>query len=136
MSESTDPALSAVCQHCGKRFHLRRFVNRYTTHSSDETLGKPAPAKYCSPACRKDAYRVRYGHSRSVPVAVATEVPSRSVPASSTPAPVSRAPFKTDRASDLDEFERIRAGRVLSRWEPCANPDQNGFDIPDFLQRT
>lgn len=40
--------------------------------------------------------------------------------------------------SDREAFERLRAGRVLSRWEPCANPDPNdpGFEIPEFLQRS
>jgi hypothetical protein len=131
MSESTDPNLSTVCAHCGRRFHRRRFVNRFTTYASVEILGKPAPAKYCSPACRKDAYRKRNECGRRADRSDATHLDG--------PIPqvgASHAPTAT-RQDDADAFERIRAGRQLSRWEPCANPDPHdpGFEIPEFLRR-
>jgi hypothetical protein len=93
--------------------------------------------KYCSVACRQDAYRVRQGHSASVTRVTAPDIPSASVTAP-TPAPaVPASRFKSDQG-DLDAFERMRAGRVLSKWEPtaCAPADDPGWDIPEFLRRT
>jgi hypothetical protein len=135
MSESTDEALSHACEHCGKRFYRRRYVNQHTR--LDSILdSKIVRTKYCSVACRQDAYRVRHGQSASVTTAQAADDQSASVTAS-TPAPAAAAVrFKNDQA-DLDAFERMRAGRQLSRWEPtaCAPADDPGWEIPEFLQR-
>jgi len=131
MSESTDEALSHACDYCGKRFHRSRHVNRFTSVASVELLGKPVQAKYCSPACRQNAYRRRKQGGRegdqSTVTPLADPFPQVEASHASTPS----------RQDDADAFERIRAGRQLSRWEPCANPDPNdpGFDIPQFLQR-
>lgn len=132
MTESTDEALSHVCAHCGKRFHRRRYVNQFTTHASIEVFGKPVPAKYCSPVCRKDAHRKRAESARQADRSDATH-PDDPIPQMGA----SHAPTAT-RQDDADAFERIRAGRQLSRWEPCANPnpDDPGFEIPEFLRRT
>jgi hypothetical protein len=138
MTESTDPNLGTVCAHCGKRFHLRRFVNRFTTFASTEVLGKPAPAKYCSPACRQAHYRVvRTADKTTVAVGAGSTAPVTDLDVPRPILPVTNAPVAT-RQDDADAFERIRAGRQLSRWEPYANPDPHasGFEIPEFLQRS
>ena len=132
MTESTDETLSAVCQHCGKRFHRRRYVNRYTTYASEELLGKPAPAKYCSPACRKDAYRVR---SRCVAGPEVTEMPARCVAATSDAPPPPQPAFPgRSTADDQSAFERLRGDRVLSNWKPSLT-DVDCEPIPGFLRR-
>ena len=132
MSESTDPVLSTVCQHCGKRFHRRRYVNRYTTFASEELLGKPAPAKYCSPACRKDAHRAR---SRCVADPEGTEMPARCVAATSDATPPSPDAFHgRSSTDDQTAFDRLRGDRVLSNWKPSPT-DVDCEPIPDFLRR-
>lgn len=131
MTESTDPNLSTVCAYCGKRFHRRRYVNRFTTVTSMEVLGKPAPAKYCSPVCRQNAYRKRTVGERQAVQGLVTDLDD--------PIPqvgASHASTAT-RQDDADAFERIRVGRQLSRWEPtaCAPADDPGWEIPEFLRR-
>src|SRR5262245_42342230 len=129
MTESTDEVLSHGCEHCGRRFYRHRYVNRYSDY------GKPVPAKFCSPACRKDAYRVRQGHSRSVPVVDDPDIQARSVPPFLPPAPSAPASLKTDQ-SPPDAFERLREGKVLSSWKPSPNARAEDVpDIPDFLHR-
>ena len=131
MSESTDEVLSHACDYCGKRFHRSRHVNRFTSVASVELLGKPVQAKYCSPNCRKNAWRKRNGGGRGADRVDATPLadPFPQVEASHASTPT--------RQDDADTFERIRAGRQLSRWEPtaCAPADDPGWEIPEFLRR-
>jgi hypothetical protein len=49
-----------------------------------------------------------------------------------------RAQAKTAPETEARAFDEIQGDRVLSRWEPCANPDPSdpGFEIPEFLRRT
>jgi hypothetical protein len=124
MTESTDEVLSHICEHCGKRFYRRRYVNRYNRPD-----GAPVPAKYCSLTCRKDVYRVRQGYSRSVPRVDATDVPSRSVPLSTPLLMASAPPLKTD-----STFDRLRGDAVLSNWKPSGD-GKNCPNIPEFLRR-
>jgi ssDNA-binding Zn-finger/Zn-ribbon topoisomerase 1 len=132
MSESTDEVLSHACDYCGKRFHRSRHVNRFTSVASVELLGKPVQAKYCSPNCRKNAWRKRKEDGREAARIDATPLadPFPQVEASHASTPT--------RQADAVAFEDIRAGRQFSRWEPCASPDPNnpGFEIPEFLRRT
>ena len=124
MTESTDEALSHACDYCSKRFHRSRHVNRHTSVASSELLGKPVQAKYCSPNCRKNAWR-----KRKLGDATPQPEPNPQLEASHASTAM--------RADDTEVFESLRGGRVLSRWEPtaCAPTDDPRWDIPEFLQR-
>jgi hypothetical protein len=149
MTESTDEVLSHACDHCGKRYYRHRYVNRY--HKSDSDLGTPVPSKFCSATCRKDAHRVRQGHSRSVPRADETTVPARSVPPPAAPPWAPGGHLKSGGGSAEVSSEEVRRdpwrhrhdprsiwhlsdGQVRSNWKPSGDGEDMP-DIPNSLRR-
>jgi hypothetical protein len=123
---STGEIFSHTCEHCGRQFYLRPYVNR---HGKTDVS---APRKYCDTPCRKDAYRVRRGHPRSVPRVDDTEALARSVPTPTLTTPPSDAGYKTDPRS---AFERLQGDAVLSDWRPHVTLETDIPDIPEFLRR-
>src|SRR5262245_46792250 len=122
MTESTDETLSRTCEHCGKRFYIRRRANQYSK------LGKPIPTRYCSPNCRKNASRARHGlatHANS------TEPHTALVTPPSPPPESSASPSKPD----LSPFDRLRGDAVLSNWKPHVTLETDIPGIPEFLRR-
>jgi len=91
-----------------------------------------ADAQFCSAACRQRARR----HSRDKTGDMAPDIaPPLNVTATHEITQQNQRPKSEAEKSEV--FDRARGDRVLSRWEPCANPDPTGagWEIPDFLLR-
>src|SRR5262245_30444037 len=88
-------------------------------------VDRRAEARYCSEACKKVARRARRKLSGT---GDPPDLGSGTRASVATPAPIGR-PLKP-----MDAFERLREGKVLSRWKPTG--DGRGVpDIPEFLRR-
>jgi hypothetical protein len=91
--------------------------------------GRPE-ARYCCEACKKRAKRARRKpQQQELSGTLIVEVPDLPVPPKTLIVPPSEpAP------GHLDAFERLREGKVLSRWKPTGD-GKDVPDISDFLRR-
>ena len=124
MTESNDPSLAVQCAQCGTLFVRRHYVS----HGKPKD-GKPVPAKYCSPACRKEAYRQRL------------KVPSDAAQGQGTAATHQNGPVPQGGPSQdpvpfhPNAFARLQGDAVLSQWKPSGD-GKDVPPIPEFLRRS